>query len=251
MPTSKAHVALLVLALLAGAAQAATLYDASLGSGPADQGWMPLSVGDDPLQAVTVGLQSAYSVVTTGPGVIYFGNALVGAPTLDTAAGFDLSFNLKVVSETHASLNRAGYSVVMVGADPTKAVELSFWSGNIWVPDYDASKPDRFVRGQDAAFNTTDAFHTYRLSVRNQHYIFSTGGVTLLSGMLHDYTAGGTPYTQPNFLFFGDDSSHGTSSTELAWVSLNPVPEPTPSVLLLAGLVGLCWRARQRGTGRG
>jgi hypothetical protein len=251
MPTLNAHAALLALALLTGTAQAATLYDASLGSTPAAQGWTPLIVGAEPFQAVTVGLPPAYSLLTTGPGVIYFGNALVGAPVLDTAAGFDLSFNLKVVSEAHTSNNRAGYSVVVVGADPTHAVELSFWSGNVWVPDYVAGDPDRFVHGQDAAFDTMGAFRTYLLSVRNQQYTFSSGGVTLLSGALHDYTAGGAPYNQPNFLFFGDDSSRGTSATELASVSLSPVPESTPAALLLAGLAGLGWRLRQRGTGRG
>ncbi len=243
----------LALALLTGAAQAATLYDASLGSMPAVQGWTPLVVGAAPFQAVTVGLPPAYALDTSGAGVSYFGNALVGAPTLDTATGFDLSFNLKLVSETHSSNNRAGYSVVVVGTDPTRAVELSFWAGNIWVPDYNAADPDRFVHGLDATFNPTGAFHTYLLSVRNQQYTLSTGATTLLSGALHDYTAGGFPYTQPNFLFFGDDSSRGTSSTELASVTLTPVPEPVPAALLLAGLAGLCWRQcqRQRGTGRG
>jgi hypothetical protein len=253
MPTLNAHTAWLsmTLALLTGAAQAATLYDASQGSTPAAQGWTPLIAGAQPFQAVTVGVPPAYSLVTTGAGVSYFGNARIGAPLLDTAAGFDLTFSLKVVTETHTSVNRAGYSVVVVGADPTKAVELSFWSGNIWVPDYNAADPDRFVHGLDAAFDTTGAFHSYLLSVRNQQYTVSTGGLTLLSGALHDYTAGGAPYTLPNFLFFGDDSSRGTSATELAWVALTPVPEPPPAALLLAGLVGLGWRARQRGTGRG
>lgn len=247
------HTNLLAAALCAALApaSAATLYNASLGSTPAAQGWTTLAVGAAAWEAVTVGAPPAYSLVTTGAGVSYFGNALVGAPTLNTAAGFDLSFGLKVVSETHVGNNRAGYSVVLVGADPTKAVELSFWQGNVWVPDYDPTDPDRFVHGADAAFNTTGAFHTYLLSVRNQQYTFSADGNVLLSGALHDYTAGGAPYTQPNFLFFGDDSSRGTSATELAFVTLTPVPEPAPAALLMAGLAGLAWRARQRGTGRG
>ena len=241
---------LAVAALCAAAvpASAATLYNASLGSAPVAQGWTTLVVGAAALEAVTVGVPPAYSLVTTGAGVSYFGNALIGSSTLNTATGFDLSFSLKVVSETHVGNNRAGYSVVVVGADPTKAVELSFWSGNVWVPNYNAADPDRFVHGADAAFNPTGAFHTYLLSVRNQQYTFSADGNALLSGALHDYTAGGPPYTQPNFLFFGDDSSRGTSATELAFVNLTPVPEPAPAALWLAGLAALVWWARLRRT---
>jgi hypothetical protein len=240
-----ARMALVPLSL-AGPASAATLYNAALGSTPAAQGWTTLSVGAAAFQAVTVGAPPAYTLVTTGTGVSYFGNALLSGLALNTATGFDLSFQLKVVSETHDSVNRAGYSVVVVGADPSKAVELSFWTGNVWVPDYNAADPDRFVHGADAAFNTTGAFHTYLLSVRNQQYTLSADGTPLLSGALHDYTAGGAPYTQPNFLFFGDDSSRGTSATELAFVTLVPVPEPASAAMLVVGLAALAWRRRSK-----
>ena len=236
---------------LAGSARALSLYDATLGSTPAAQGWTTLSVGAAPFQAVTVGVPPAYALVTTGAGVSYFGNALLGGVTLNTTIGFDLSFRLKVIGETHDSVNRSGYSIVVVGADPTKAVELSFWTGNVWVSDYNAADPDRFVHGADAAFNTTGAFHTYLLSVRNQQYTLSADGAPLLSGALHDYTAGGAPYTQPNFLFFGDDSSRGTSSTELAYITLAAVPEPASAAMLAAGLATLiCRRRIQREGGR-
>ena len=243
--------AALCAALAPASAATLTLYSAALGSMPSAQGWTTLVAGAPALEAITVGVPPAYALITTGAGVGYFGNALIGAPTLNTATGFDLRFSLKVVNEAHVGNNRAGYSVVVVGADPTKAVELSFWQGNVWVPDYNAADPDRFVHGADATFNTTSALHTYLLSVRNQQYTFSANGNTLLSGALHDYTAGGPPYTQPNFLFFGDDSSRGASATELAFVTLTPVPEPAPAALLMAGLAALGWRARQRGTGRG
>lgn len=235
----------LLLAFALAPATATTLYDASAGSLPAAQGWSTLAIGAAANQAITVGTPPTYSLDTTGVGVSYYGNAMLSPMTFDTAAGFDLSFGLKVVSETHDSNNRAGYSVVLVGADPTKAVEISFWAGNIWVPDYDANHPDRFVHGIDVAFDTS-SLHTYVLSVRDHQYTISTGGSTLLAGTLHDYTAGGPPYTTPNFVFFGDNSSRGRSITELAFVSLTPVPEPGSAALLCAGLLVLGLQARRR-----
>jgi len=210
--------------------------------------WLPLVQGGAPAQAAAGG---AWQLDTTGAGVVIAGAGRISPLPLDTAAGFDLTFALAVDSEAHTSANRAGYSVVVVGADPTRSLELAFWSGNVWAHDYVASDPDRFVHGLDAAHDTAP-LQTYRLAVRSQGYTLSVGGATLLTGSLHDYTPGGAPYTQPNFIFFGDDTSRGTSVTRLAQVTLTAVPEPAPAALLAAGLAALAWRGRaQRGTGRG
>ncbi len=240
----------LAAALAVGAAPAAavTLYDAALGSKPSLQGWSVLAIGAPAAESVA---GSSYRLDTTGAGVVYWGNALNSA-TLDTAAGFDLSFSLRVLTEAHLSDNRAGYVMTLVGSDPTRSLELSFWSGNVWAQRYDASQPDRFVHGPDAAFDTTAAATVYTLAVRAGSYTLKAGGATLLAGALQDYTAGGAPYTTPNFLFFGDNSSRGTAVTQLDWVMLSAVPEPAPAALLALGLVALAWRLRrQRGSGRG
>ena len=115
---------LAALAFIAGPASALTLYDGAAGTLPAVQGWLPLKVGASPAQGVAGG---AYRLDTTGTGVLYFGNALAGAVMLDTAAGFDLPFGLRVLSEAHTSDNRSGYSVVLIGADTSRALELAFW----------------------------------------------------------------------------------------------------------------------------
>jgi hypothetical protein len=232
-------------AALAGAAlapaAAATLYDATAGTLPTAQGWATLAIGAPAAQSVAGGL---YRLDTTGAGVSYFGNAMVSSQALDTAAGFQLSFSLQLQSETHSSANRAGYSLVVVGADPTKAVELDFWTSDIWVPDYVASDPDRFVHGNDVAIDTTAALRRYTLTVVNQQYTLASAGSTLLTGSMHDYSAGGPPYTTANFLFFGDDSSRGTSVSQLGYIALTAVPEPAAASLLAAGLLLLAWRRR-------
>jgi len=229
------------LAVAVSNAGALTLYDPA-GGLPSAQGWTTLVFGAGANESVSAG---TYKLNTTGAGVVLWGNSQISATPLNTGSGFDLSFSLKIDSETHSSVNRAGYSVVVVGADPTKALELSFWATNIWAQDYDASQPDRFVHGPDVRFNTTAALTTYTLAVRNQQFTLSASSAVLLSGSFRDYTLGGAPYTTPNFLFFGDNSSRGTATSQMGFVTLTAVPEPASLLLFAAGATVLAWRRRR------
>lgn len=238
-----------LLTTLAAPAQAVTLYDASTGTLPSAQGWVPLAAGGGASQAIVGDL---YRLDTTAPSVVIWGNGRLSPIALDTATGFDLSFSLQMVAETHASVNRSGYSVVMIGADPTKSLEIAFWNDHVWVYDFDPQQPDRFIHGADAAFDTTAALTDYTLAVRDQQFTFSANGSVLFGGALRDYTAEGLPYTTPNFLFFGDDSSRGTSVSLLGGVSVTAVPEPATLATMLAGLAAIALLAglRQRAATR-
>ena len=213
---------------LTAAAATQTLYNAALNSLPSAQGWSVLAIGAAASESVAGGL---YTLDTTGAGVGIYGNARISATPLDTAAGFTLSFSLKVLAESHTDSSRAGYSVLVVGADPTRAVEIAFWTDHVWTYDYSGG----FVHGADASF-ATGAMHNYSLAVAGQQYQLSADGNLLLSGALKDYTPGGAPYTTPNFIFFGDDTSRGVSVTQVGSVALTPVPEPAPLAMWLAGL---------------
>jgi hypothetical protein len=162
---------------------------------------------------------------------------------LNTATGFSLSFNLQVLSESHVTTNRAGFSVIAVGNDPAHAIELAFWNDRVWAYAYDASAPDHFVHGTEALFNTTSTSHTFELQVLNQQFALQADGHTLFTGALANYTAQGAPYNVSNFLFFGDNTSRASANVLLGAVSLgaaptsiSPVPEPAGVALMLAGL---------------
>ena len=86
--------------------------------------------------------------------------------------------------------------------------------------------------------------HDYTLQVRNQQFTLLTGTTVLLTGPLENYTAQGLPYTTPNFVFFGDDTSSASASVRVGTIALTPVPEPASSTLALAGALVLAWRLR-------
>ena len=181
-------------------------------------------------------------------GVSSYGWGRVNATPLDTNVGFTLTFDLRVLAETHSSANRAGLSIVMVGSDPTHALELAFWTNEVFTYNYVAADADKFVHGAGALLDTTASFQQYTLTVQNQNYTLSAGAATLITGALKDYRGQGPPYTVPNFLFFGDDTSRGAASIELGPVVLSAVPElpRLPMMLLGLGALALMFKRRQR-----
>lgn len=233
LPTRFAAVA---AALFASQAWSTTLYDPGLGTLPSAQTWITYGLGADS-QSVAGG---TYMAETLEDNAIQGGSAKFGVAGLDTASGFRLGFGLQVVDEAHVDDGqRAGFSLIVTGADHSKAIEIAFWTDHVWA--YTSS----FAHGTDAAFATT-GMNDYALIVKDNAYTLSAGGETLLSGAMVDYSAKGFPYGQAGFLFFGDDTTRARSKIELGQVVLTPVPEPETWALLAAGLVGLALRRRTR-----
>ncbi len=237
----------LALALSAAASPAVVLYDPALGSLPAAQGWLSTGIGSIS-QGVSGGI---YSLDTTAFAATQWGNAqTLSATPLDTQVGFDLNFRLRVLSEDHGSnVNRAGFSVLFTGADPTHSLELAFWSDRAWAYHYDANLGSPFVQGVGAALDTT-AWIDYALQVRSQQFTLWAGSTLLMRGPLENYTAQGAPYSGANFLFIGDDTSSARASVQLGAVTLAAVPEPGSALLMLAGGLLVAWR-RSRRSGAG
>lgn len=239
--TTRGAAAVVGTVLTAGAAQAVTLYDPTLGTLPTSQGWSASDNGKPFSESVIN--NAGYLLDTTADAAAKVGFARFGQPALDTVSGFRLDFTLRLIAESHvANANRAGFSVIVTGAgDASHALELSFWENEVW------AATSGFERGTHATFDTSQP-RLYSLAVQNNNYALYGGGAFLFGGTLIDFPANAPPvYNLRGFLFFGDDTTSAKASIELGEISLSPppsVPEPTSAALLIAGLAGLAWRSR-------
>lgn len=245
------HLGLLLAALtttiLGTSTQAApvTLFDANAGL-PTAQGWSFVSVPAGIAPSVTEGV---YTLDTHGGGSDAFraGNLRTSPVALDHAAGYVLAFDLRVLAESHANANRAGFSILAVGDDPTRSIELAFWTDEVWVYEYDAG----FKKGASHAVDTT-VTRDYALRVDGGQFTLAIDGVTRLTGALQDYTPGINildpvtyVYGTANTLFFGDDTSSARAAVEMRGMSIAPVPLPAAGWMLLSALGALaCARHR-------
>jgi hypothetical protein len=228
----RAAAALAILTLAAArAANAQTLYDGSLGTLPAAQGWKTLIVGG----TETIG-GGATTLDTTALGNSGRGGYARTDLLLNATAGYTLQFDIQLLGEAHANNDRAGFSIIALSSDK-KGIELGFWQDEVWAQ---SDSPVLFQHAEGAAFDTTAALTRYDLRILGSAYSLSVNGgpTPLLSGSLRDYSAFGTPYDTPNFLFLGDDTGSAQGSVRLAHVALAAAaPEPTTLPLILAGLI--------------
>lgn len=231
------------------------LYDDTQGNLPADQPWLVfaddsiLSGGTATQSATASGVNLVTDTAVSGgysnyvPIANVFKNAAF--PTLDRNDGFRLVFELEIVSESHASNDRAGFSVILL-ADDSMGIELGFWEDEIWAQN----DTPLFTHGQGVAFDTTQSEVSYELLVVGGQYFLSADGNLILSDSLRDYTAfGGAPYTLGNFLFLGDDTGSAGANINLGLVTINTIPEPTGAGLVMCiAIFGVAPFRRRRPT---
>jgi hypothetical protein len=241
-------------ALLAGSGRAeVVLYDGALDTTPDLQGWTYLTlplVGADASQSASGGRTTLDTTADMSEMAGYFLGGPFGdpalAPVLDRATGYTLSFDLRLDVESHASGDRAGFSLIALGGD-LLGIELGFWADEVWAQDDDPL----FTHDEGAAFDTTAALVRYELRVLGASYTLAADGVPILSGALRDYAAfdgSPDPYEVPNLLFFGDDTSGASARAEIARIGVTTgvVPEPSSLAILAVGLGVLALRRAAR-----
>ena len=231
-------------------AQATILYNGSLGTSPASQGYLTYGT-ESPTALFSVG-PSSITMDSTASAAFHSGfedyNALLTAlqnpsmPALDRAAGFSVSVTMRTISETHTSNDRAGFSLIALSSDH-QGVEIAFWAGEVWAQNTNFTKSAT----EDALFDTTAALTTYTVAVQGSGYTLSENGNPLFSGALRDYSASGAipnVYALNNFIFFGDDTTSAKGSNEVSNLTLTPEPG---SVIFCAVVAGAGLLRRRRG----
>lgn len=227
-------------------ASAAVLYSGLPGVSPVAEGWAlgtqapapatiptpwaaaTLSPADPGVTLSTLADRNGYAgfVYTTVPmtptqNTLRFTAALLGSEVATGGAG-----------------SRAGLSVLLLDGSH-RGVELGFVPGQVF------SQAVGFTAvGESAAFDPTP-LTTYTLTLTDTGYALLAGGVPLLAGPLRDYS--GTPtvfgpiYSQPHFLFIGDNTTRAAATFQLGPVSV--IPE---SGMALAAIpAGLLLRRRR------
>jgi hypothetical protein len=172
-------------------------------------------------------------------------------PGLDPRIGFTLGFELAIEQETHASPHRAGFSVILLGAD-RRGVELGFWEDRIWVQDDGAAM---FTQAEGVAFDTTAGEVLYSLSIAGMDYLLEADGTKLLRGRTRSYvpySGALDPYETANLVFLGDDTNSAAARVRLGQVELRindwivvPVPAPPTWGLLAPALLAGAMASRR------
>ncbi len=249
-------IAMLASASLAGAD--VVLYDGVAGNGtPGDQGlhWISQLGGT---QSESGGVTTLTTDTTTRNGyynyvsstvVDHMSGGLLNSSlpakvvvSLDRLGdGYTVEFDARLLSESHDSANRAGFSVIALSSD-LQGIELGFWEGEVW-----AQSGDDFLHAEGASSDTTADMVTYQLAVEGGEYTLYADGAELLTGNLRDYSGHSNPvYSQGDFLFFGDNTTSAAAGVQLGTISVLDAAVPEPATMGLLSLGGLALLLRRR-----
>lgn len=213
----------------ATAANAVTIYDglSTPSQTPAQQGWLYQYTTFPPAPTATA--TTGGTILNTGNTSNYAGYFKQSPVVLDRNAGYTVSFSVKISSESHTSNDRSGFSIIVVsnkltGETQPYGIELDFWQDRVWAQDA------ALKHSETALLDTKSTVNNYSLYVKgNQYQLFVNGSTNpILTGYLRQYT-GYTPppgyqnpYTTPNLIFLGDNTTSATSAVTITKVYVTP-----------------------------
>ncbi|MEM6255550.1 MAG: DUF4114 domain-containing protein [Cyanobacteria bacterium P01_D01_bin.156] len=145
-----------------------------------------------------------------------------GFPILDNTVGYEISFTMQLLEESRTNQSRAGFSIIAISQDTTKAIELGFQKTSATTGNIFAQGGPAFVAAENVSFNTTESTN-YTLAIKDDAYTLSANGTSILTGSLRDYTnfvGAIDPYETPNFIFLGDDTTSAQGSFVLSQVAV-------------------------------
>lgn len=210
---------ILATLLVGGVAGSRTvLFDgASSHSKPntAPWGWFYLSL--PPKARLTgPGSDGGVTLDTTADRKVQAGFGKEVTTKLDRTRGYEATWRLRLIKESHAAdSQRAGLSVFVLG-DDREGVEIAYWDDRIFV--YNDDK--RFTPGEHSTIDT-HVMRTYRLAVSGDRYSLTVDGTVRLRGKLRNYSWFGFPYSRPNSIWYGDDTRRAESASEWAYFALD------------------------------
>jgi hypothetical protein len=220
-----------VLVFSLGAARVAAgevvLYDGTNPATPEGQGFLRFQAFPPGSYFVTAGgvttidttLTNAISAGFHDYNLLLTGVLNPALPPLDRVTGFTVTLDVRIEAEAHASVDRAGFSLIALSQD-LRGIELGFWTDLVW-----AQSGPSFTHAEEGAIDTTARVRRYALSVLGDSYSLTADGVSLLTGPLRDMSSFGSPYDRPRFVFVGDDTSSARARALLTRLAV-AVPDP-------------------------
>ncbi|HLK15240.1 MAG TPA: hypothetical protein VKT78_10575 [Fimbriimonadaceae bacterium] len=202
------------LFVLAATGFTTVLYEAAISKTRPDRskwGWFYLSL---PTRAkVTAPGGSGFVTLDTTSSIkIQAGWGKQLTAKLDRRVGYTATWRMKLVREEHSKDGqRAGLSVFVL-SDDHYGIEVGYWNDRIFV--YNDNKT--FTPAEFVPFDPRSKLRTYRLSVHGDRYTLNVDGLDRLSGKLRNYSFFGFPYTRPNSIWYGDDTTRGESVSQWA-----------------------------------
>ena len=200
-----------------------TLYDAELGTTPDQQGWLyftdPL-VGASTSQQMNGTLVELDSTLDRSEKAGYFSTMHPDLGVLDRSAGYHLRFQMRLLTESHGSADRAGLSIIALSQDLV-GIEIGFWTDRVWAQD-DAPL---FVHAEEALADVT-VEAVYDLYIDRDRYTLLRDQQFLLTGPLRDYSTFGAPYDRANLVFVGDDTSSADAHAAVARIEVHYDTQP-------------------------